>query len=191
MSLKCTETSLSGVLVIEPTVFSDERGSVLQSYRQDEYAEVGIVGPFVQDNCSQSRGGVIRGLHYQLEHPQGKLIYVAAGEIFDVVVDIRLGSGTFGQWAGVRVSAQNHRQVYVPEGFAHGFAVISESAQVIYKCTDFHCPSDEHGILWCDGDIGVDWPVEQPILSAKDRGNCKLADIPRSLLPNCPAGPRR
>lgn len=183
MALKCTETSLPGVLVITPAVFPDERGFFLQTHHQGQYAELGIPGPFVQDNCSFSRRGTTRGLHYQLQHPQGKLVYVVTGEIFDVAVDIRQGSATFGQWVGVRLSASGHEQIYVPPGFAHGFAVLSESAHVIYKCTDLYTPGDDYGILWSDPAIGIDWPIDNPIVSEKDLANPTLADAPPAQLP--------
>lgn len=184
MTLKCTDTALAGVLAIDPVVFGDQRGFFLQTHHRRQYGELGVAGPFVQDNCSFSRCGAIRGLHYQLQHPQGKLIYVVAGEIFDVAVDIRVGSPTFGKWIGLWLSGDNHRQIYVPEGFAHGFAVTSESAHVIYKCTDFYTAGDDYGILWSDPDIGIDWPIDEPTLSDKDRANPKLADAPRGNLPN-------
>ncbi len=181
--MKCKETLLPGVLVIEPDVFKDTRGFFMEAYHQKEYAAVGIDCVFVQDNLSHSTRGTLRGLHYQLKHAQGKLIYVVTGEIFDVSVDIRRGSPTFGTWVGTHVSAQNKRLVYVPQGFAHGFSVLSKTADVIYKCTDFYTPDDEHGIFWADPSIKIDWKIENPTLSKKDRQNPKLSEIPADFLP--------
>ncbi|MEW5804529.1 MAG: dTDP-4-dehydrorhamnose 3,5-epimerase [bacterium] len=163
-------TSLDGVLLIEPHVFMDSRGIFLETYQQKRYEEAGIgVGkPFVQDNHSHSVRGALRGLHYQLLHPQGKLVWVVCGTIFDVAVDIRRNSPTFGKWLGIHLSAGDHRQIFIPEGFAHGFCVLSEQADVIYKCTDFYVPGDEYGIRWDDPDLAIGWPVRNPILSEKD-----------------------
>lgn len=163
-------TALEGVLVIEPRVFADARGFFFESYRADRYAAAGLPARFVQDNHSCSAPGTLRGLHYQLRHPQGKLIRVLRGSIFDVAVDIRRGSPTFGRWVGVDLSAENKRQLYVPPGFAHGFCVPHEGSEVEYKCTDFYAPDDEHGIVWNDPTIGIDWPVASPLISDKDRG---------------------
>ena len=155
----------------------------METYHQQKYQKTGIDQAFVQDNHSHSNQGVLRGLHYQLKHPQGKLIYAVTGTIFDVAVDIRRGSPTFGQWTGAELSADNKRQIYVPQGFAHGFVVLSQSADVIYKCTDVYAPGDEYGILWSDPEIGINWPVKNPILSQKDLENPTLNQIPESLLP--------
>lgn len=186
MSFKFITTSLDGVLIIEPDIFRDDRGFFLETFQQEKYAEGGIDKVFVQDNRSHSSRGTLRGLHYQLKHSQGKLVHVVTGEIFDVAVDIRRGSTTFGQWEGVYLSAENHRQIYVPEGFAHGFCVLSDTADVVYKCTDFYTPGDEYGILWSDPAIGIDWPVTTPILSDKDSINPELSKVPESLLPLFP-----
>ncbi len=185
MPLKFIATSLAGVFIIEPEVFRDGRGFFIETFQQEKYAEGGIDKKFVQDNHSYSTRGTLRGLHYQLKHPQGKLVHVVTGEIFDVAVDIRRGSPTFGQWEGVYLSAENHRQIYVPEGFAHGFCVLSDTANVMYKCTDFYTPGDEYGILWSDPAIGIDWPVASKVLSDKDSKNPELGNIQENLLPVC------
>lgn len=176
-------THLPGVRIIEPKVFDDERGFLLESYHTRRYVEAGIPGYFVQDNHSRSRRGVLRGLHYQRSYPQGKLVWVTRGEVFDVAVDIRQGSPTFGCWVGVTLSEENHRQLYIPPGFAHGFCVLSDTADLLYKCTDFYHPEDERGILWCDPDLGIDWPVMTPILSKKDQLYPRLAHVPLEYLP--------
>jgi len=183
MSVKFIKTSLSGVLFVEPQVFEDSRGFFMETYHLRKYKEIGIDRVFVQDNHSHSRRGVLRGLHYQLHNPQGKLVYVIRGEIFDVAVDIRRGSPTFGKWVGTILSAENRRQIFVPEGFAHGFCVTSEQADVIYKCTDLYVPGDEYGILWSDPTINITWPVENPLLSEKDSQNQRLDDVPEEELP--------
>ncbi len=183
MPIKFTRTSLPGVLLIDPDVFSDARGFFMETHHQKKYAGEGIGKAFVQDNHSHSQKGVLRGLHYQLRHPQGKLIFVITGGIFDVAVDIRQGSPTFGKWLGTLLSAENKRQIFVPEGFAHGFCVLSETADVLYKCTDFYNPGDEFGVLWSDPAIGIDWPVEMPVISLKDSQYPGLKDIPKDLLP--------
>lgn len=184
MAVKYTDTSLPGVLIVEPVVFTDDRGFFLETYHQKKYAETGIDSTFVQDNRSHSRRGVLRGLHYQLRYPQGKLVCVMRGEIFDVAVDIRRGSPTFGKWEGVYLSSENNRQIFVPEGYAHGFCVVSETADVLYKCTDFYHPNDEFGILWSDPTIGIAWPTTAPVLSAKDSQYPKLSDIAEAFLPS-------
>ena len=163
-----SKTSLPGVILIEPKVFGDSRGFFLESYHAHRYAQEGLPGQFVQDNHSRSVQGTLRGLHYQLQHPQGKLVWVVVGEVFDVAVDIRQGSPTFGQWFGTYLSAENHQQLYIPPGFAHGFSVTSDTAEFLYKCTDFYSPGDEYGILWNDPVLNIDWPTDTPILSAKD-----------------------
>lgn len=183
MTLKCTEKSIPGVLLIEPMVFEDDRGFFLETYHEKKYPEAGIDKPFVQDNHSHSCRGTLRGLHYQLKHPQGKLVYVIRGEVFDVAVDIRRGSSTFGQWTGTILSEKNKHQLFIPEGFAHGLCVISETADVLYKCTDLYAPGDEYGILWSDPVIGIDWPVENPVLSEKDAESPRLMDVPEELFP--------
>ena len=163
-------TALEGVVIIEPKVFRDARGFFLESYRADRYAAAGLPARFVQDNHSCSAPGTLRGLHYQLQHAQGKLVRVIRGSIFDVAVDIRRGSPTFGRWVGATLSADNARQFYIPPGFAHGFCVPDQETEVEYKCTDFYAPDDERGIAWNDPTIAIDWPVTKPLLSEKDRG---------------------
>ena len=183
MSLQCHGATLGEIIMVEPQVFKDDRGFFLETYHQTRYTEKGIDQPFVQDNHSHSRKGSIRGLHYQLKHPQGKLVYAVTGRIFDVVLDIRRGSPTFGNWCGAHLSAENKHQIYIPPGFAHGFSVLSDRADVIYKCTDFYTPGDEYGVLWNDPDLEIDWGVDNPILSPKDLENSQLSRIPRDLLP--------
>jgi dTDP-4-dehydrorhamnose 3,5-epimerase len=175
--------SLPGVIVIEPVKYKDPRGYFLETFHQKKYADSGIDQIFVQDNYSRSKRDTLRGLHYQLQHPQGKLVYAVAGEIYDVIVDIRYGSPTFGQWSSIHLSAENCRQIFIPKGFAHGFCVLSETADVVYKCTDFYAPGDDFGIFWSDPQIGIEWPVENPILSDKDKKHPKLSDVSRNLLP--------
>ena len=169
--MKVTPTEIPEVVLIEPQVFRDERGFFLESYNRQKYRDAGIELEFVQDNHSRSQRGTIRGLHAQINRPQGKLIRVIEGEIFDVAVDVRRGSPTFKQWVGVWLTADNFRQIYVPPGFIHGFCVTSEIAQVEYKCTDFYDPASEISIQWNDAEIGIDWPlgeIVEPILSKKD-----------------------
>ena len=175
--MKFIPSELPDVIVIEPDVFQDRRGFFLETYHIDKYRAGGIPDAFVQDNHSRSAGGTIRGLHCQLQHPQGKLIRVIEGEIFDVAVDVRRGSPTFGKWVGVTLSAENFRQCYIPKGFAHGFAVVSAVAQVEYKCTDIYDPSGEIGIAWDDPAVGIAWPVSSPVLSDRDKRHPRLADI--------------
>lgn len=186
MALKIIDTKLPGVVVIEPPSFGDNRGSFMETYHKEKYADAGLNKMFVQDNLSHSRLNVLRGLHYQLKHPQGKLIYVVAGEIYDVAVDIRRGSPTFCQWEGVYLSSENKKQIYVPEGFAHGFVVLSQTADVIYKCTDLYAPGDEYGIFWADPSISIKWPIKDPILSEKDSRNPLLRDVKDADLPVYP-----
>jgi dTDP-4-dehydrorhamnose 3,5-epimerase len=171
------------VVVIEPPSFADNRGFFMETYHKKTYETAGLKKFFVQDNISYSMKNVLRGLHYQLRHPQGKLIYVISGEIFDVAVDIRKGSPTFCQWEGVLLSSENKKQIYIPEGFAHGFVVLSETAYVAYKCTALYTPGDEYGVFWNDPAIGIDWPVDAPILSDKDNRNPHIKDVPESDLP--------
>lgn len=175
--MKVSKTELEGVLIIEPKVHSDLRGSFYESYVKKKYEEHGIYDGFIQDNHSMSRKGVLRGLHYQENPGQAKLVRVTRGEVFDVAVDIRKGSPTFGKWSGVRLSDENHRQLYIPIGFAHGFCVLSESAEFLYKCSEYYAPSGERGILWNDPDIGIAWPIKGPILSEKDERHPRLRDI--------------
>lgn len=179
--MKVIETKLSGILILEPKVFRDTRGFFQEIWNLERYAEIGITKPFVQDNLSFSTRGVLRGLHYQEPHSQGKLVSVFSGEVFDVAVDIRVGSPTFGQWVGVTLSGENHRQLWIPPGFAHGFCVVSDTAYFTYKCTDIYTPQDEGGISWNDPDIGIDWPLIH--LSDKDKQHVRLKDMPASRLP--------
>lgn len=176
--MRFIEAGLPGVIIIEPDVFEDRRGYFLETYHAKKYADAGIAGPFVQDNFSRSVRGTLRGLHYQRAHAQGKLVCAVEGVVFDVAVDIRPGSPTFGKWFGVELSAANKRQLYIPTGCAHGFCVISDVAAFSYKCTDFYVPQDEGGILWNDPAIGISWPISSPLLSAKDQAYQRLADIP-------------
>jgi len=169
--LKLAPTSIPDVLMVTPTVFGDDRGYFMEVWHQAKYAAAGLDVRFVQDNQSRSRIGTLRGLHYQVEHAQGKLVRALSGEIFDVAVDIRRSSPTFGKWVGATLSGENKAQLYVPPGFAHGFLVTSETAEVEYKCTDYYAPQHERSIAWNDPDIGIEWPLPPgvtPILSAKD-----------------------
>lgn len=181
--MKFIETPLSGCVVIEPQVFGDSRGFFYESYNAAKYREAGIDRKFVQSNVSRSARGVLRGLHYQWPRPQGKLVSVLEGEVYDVAVDIRHGSPTFGQWAGVMLTAENHRHFWVPEGFAHGFCVLSEYATFSYQCTDLYDAKADGGIRWNDPAIGIDWPLSQPLLSDKDGKTPLLADVPPNRLP--------
>ncbi len=170
------ETILPGVLIIEPTVHGDHRGFFLESYRANQYADMGIRQPFVQDNHSRSQFGVLRGLHFQINKPQGKLVRVTRGSVFDVAVDVNPASETYGQYVGVDLSDDNHRLFWVPPGYAHGFVVTSDVADFQYKCTDYYQPADEGGVAWNDPDIGIEWPVAEPTLSEKDLALPRLAD---------------
>lgn len=176
--MKLVETTLPGVLIIEPKVFGDERGFFLESWNRQTMADAGLEMDFVQDNHSRSAHGVLRGLHYQLENPQGKLVRVTRGAVFDVAVDIRASSPQFGQWVGVELSAENHRMLWVPPGFAHGFVVLSETADFLYKCTTAYHPPSDRSLRWNDPDIAIAWPDvgTAPILSAKDEAAPLLAD---------------
>lgn len=174
--MKVVPTALPGVMLIEPQVFRDRRGFFFESYHAERYARVGLPERFVQDNHSCSAPGTLRGLHYQLHRPQGKLVRVLRGAVFDVAVDIRRGSPTFGRWVGVELSADNKRQLFIPAGFAHGFCVTGGESEVEYKCTDYYVPEDQRGILWNDPALGIEWPVREPILSDKDRAFPRLAD---------------
>ena len=170
--LQVEECGIRGLRVITPQVHGDSRGYFMETYEQRDFAAIGIGQAFVQDNQSSSHRGVLRGLHFQKEFPQAKLVRVIRGEVFDVAVDIREGSETYGKWFGVRLSAENKKQFYIPEGFAHGFYVLSEEAEFCYKCSDFYHPGDEGGILWSDPAIGISWPIpegETPLLSEKDK----------------------
>lgn len=179
--MKITEGPLSGLLIIEPKMFMDDRGFFFESFQKQRYQEHGIPS-FVQDNISRSKQGVLRGLHYQLPHPQGKLVYVTRGNIWDVAVDIRKSSPTFGQWYGTYLNDENHRQLYIPPGFAHGFCVLSAEADFHYKCTDYYFPGTEHGIAWNDKQLDIPWPVQHPVLSPKDEKHPCLNDVPHEQL---------
>jgi dTDP-4-dehydrorhamnose 3,5-epimerase len=181
--MKVIETKLPGVMIVEPTVFGDARGFFMETWNQKRYAATGLPLSFVQDNLSFSRQGTLRGLHFQHPNAQGKLVFVLQGEVFDVAVDIRFGSPTFGQWVGATLSADNKRQLYIPAGFAHGFFVVSETALFAYKCTDFYNPEAEGGIAWDDPDLSITWPEGKPILSDKDRNYPRLEELPSSQLP--------
>ncbi len=179
MTMKVTETGIAGLLVLEPKVFGDARGFFMESFNARTFAEVtGLSGvEFVQDNHSRSQQGVLRGLHYQVRQPQGKLVRVAQGRVFDVAVDLRRASPTFGKWYGVELSGENHRQFWVPAGFAHGFYVMSESADFLYKTTDYYAPEHERSLAWNDATVGVHWPLQgEPLLSAKDLAGKPLAE---------------
>ncbi len=180
------ETKLPGVLLVEPKVFGDERGFFMETWHAERYEEAGLPGSagFVQDNLSFSRRGVLRGLHFQNPDQQGKLVYVLQGEVYDVAVDIRAGSPTFGEWAGAALSSENKRQLYVPEGFAHGFLVTSSTALFAYKCTAKYNARAEAAVLWNDPEIGIQWPVDAPTLSEKDRAAPTLAEAPVERLPS-------
>jgi dTDP-4-dehydrorhamnose 3,5-epimerase len=169
--MKVIETALPGVVIIEPKVFGDERGFFMETYSELRYHEAGIPQRFVQANHSRSRQGVLRGLHYQLIQPQGKLVSVSRGRVFDVAVDVRRGSPTFGQWVGCILDDETHKQIYIPPGFAHGFAVLSEVADFLYQCTDYYHPASEAGIAWNDPELGIDWPEMDYTLSEKDQKN--------------------
>jgi len=181
--MKVLKTSIEDVLIIEPQVFSDSRGFFMETYQQDRYERDGIHAVFVQDNFSCSVQGTLRGLHYQFPNAQKKLVQVLKGEVFDVAVDIRVGSPTFGKWAGVLLSEANHRQLFIPEGFAHGFAVLSSEAIFLYKCSDYYAPNSEKGIIWNDPDLDIAWPIPEPILSEKDMRYPCLKDMNLEELP--------
>lgn len=180
---------LPDVLVIEPKVFGDARGFFLETYNQERYAQAGLDVRFVQDNMSASKRGILRGMHLQHPGGQGKLVSVVVGKVYDVALDVRQGSPTFGRWAGFELSGDDHRQVYIPPGFAHGFCVLSERAIFTYKCTDFYRPEAELGVIWNDPDVGIDWPMESPELSEKDRVHPRLADIDPQRLPKYEGSP--
>jgi dTDP-4-dehydrorhamnose 3,5-epimerase len=184
-------TDLDGALIIHPRVFSDQRGYFMETYHRPRYAEAGITTEFIQDNLSRSTRATLRGLHFQINHPQAKLVQVIEGEVFDVIVDLRAASPTFGRWTGALLSATNHHQLFVPAGFAHGFAVLSETALFAYKCSDLYTPEDEGGLLWSDPALGIDWRVTDPVLSEKDAAFPPLAQLTPAQLPQViftPAG---
>ena len=178
------ETKLSGILIFEPDVFSDERGFFLETWNSTRYEKAGIKGSFVQDNVSFSQKGVLRGLHFQYPQSQGKFVQVLSGEVVDVAVDIRADSPTFGQWISEILSDANHRQIYIPPGFAHGYCVTSETAVFSYKCTAFYNPASEGGIIWNDPDINIDWQIKEPVLSVKDASLPRLKDIRPEKMPH-------
>ena len=175
-----TKTGIEGLVVVEPKVFGDNRGYFMETYNYNDFKAAGLDMVFVQDNQSKSKKGVLRGLHFQKKNPQGKLVRVVSGEVYDVAVDLRKGSDTYGKWYGVLLSAENKKLFYVPEGFAHGFVVMSETAEFVYKCTRFYDPSDEGGLMWNDPEIGIDWPVPENaelLLSEKDQHHQPLKDF--------------
>jgi dTDP-4-dehydrorhamnose 3,5-epimerase len=174
------ETKLSGLYIIEPAVFGDQRGYFLEAYNKSDFHEAGLTMDFVQDNESKSRKGVLRGMHFQTKHTQGKLVRATRGEVYDVAVDLRKGSPTFGQWEGVLLTEENKRQFYVPEGFAHGFLVLSDEAVFNYKCTDYYAPEYDSGLLWNDPEVGIQWPlegIEEVLLSEKDKVQKTLKEL--------------
>lgn len=174
------ETKIKGVYIIEPKVFGDNRGYFMETYNKEQFDAAGLTMTFVQDNESKSSKGVLRGLHFQTQHTQGKLVRVTEGEVFDVAVDLRKGSPTYGQWEGVILNDENKRQFYIPEGFAHGFLVLSDKAVFNYKCTDFYDPEHDGGVMWNDPDIGIEWPlegIEEILLSEKDKNHKGLKDL--------------
>jgi dTDP-4-dehydrorhamnose 3,5-epimerase len=176
--MKVSHSKLKGCAIIEPLVHGDERGFFLETFQAERYQEeAGIDLPFVQDNHSRSSRGVLRGLHFQKTKPQGKLVRVVLGEVYDVALDIRKGSQTFGEWEGVILSEHNKKQLWVPPGFAHGFVVLSDPSAFMYKCTDYYDPSDEGSILWNDPDLDIPWPIANPVLSAKDESAKQLIDL--------------
>lgn len=181
--MDCIETGIPGLLIIEPTIHGDERGFFMETWHARHYAGVGLPERFVQSNVSRSASGVIRGLHYQYPEPQGKLVQAIEGRVFDVAVDIRVDSETYRQWVGVELSAANHRQLYVPEGFAHGFCVLGRSATISYLCTREFSAEHDAAIAWDDPDIGIEWPIEPQSMSAKDRAAPRLREVPSEQLP--------
>lgn len=179
--MKLIPTAIPDVVILEPKVFGDHRGFFMETWRESTLAEVAPGLRFVQDNHSKSGKGILRGLHYQLQQPQGKLVRVVSGEIFDVAVDMRRHSSTYGQWVGEVLSAENRRQLWVPPGFAHGFLVTSDSAEMVYKCTDYYAPEDEYSLAWNDPELAIDWPmtgISEAILSEKDKQAHRFADAP-------------
>ena len=180
--MKITRCDIAGLLIIEPKVFGDARGFFLETWHEQRYREAGLDLHFVQDTVSSSRRGTIRGMHFQNPKAQAKLVWVMDGEVFDVAVDLRRSSPTFGRWHGLNLSSQNRLQFYVPPGFAHGFAVLSETALFTYKCTEFYSPKDELTLSWDDQDIGVKWPFSGPLLSEKDKNGVRLKDLPSDRL---------
>lgn len=188
--MNVTETALPGVLLLEPRVFPDERGHFMETWNRDRYAAAGVPDRFVQDNVSVSRRGVLRGLHFQHPHAQGKLVSVPWGEVWDVAVDVRAGSPRFGQWVGYSLSAENARQLWIPEGFAHGFVVLSERAVFQYKCTDVYHPEAERTLRWDDPELAIEWPVSDPLVSEKDAQGVTLSGLRPDHQPPYPGGGR-
>lgn len=175
-----TKTDIDGVIIVEPQVFGDARGYFMESYTEKDFVAGGITCKFVQDNQSKSRKGVLRGLHYQTEHSQSKLVRVISGEVFDVAVDLRKGSETYGKWVGVLLSSENKKQFFIPKGFAHGFVVLSDEAEFCYKCDDYYHPEFEAGLMWNDPDIGIDWPIPDDVeilLSEKDKKHPSIKSL--------------
>jgi dTDP-4-dehydrorhamnose 3,5-epimerase len=181
--MKIINTSIDGVIIIEPVHFKDDRGFFMETYQKERYQACGIKCDFVQDNLSSSIQGTLRGLHYQYPTAQAKLVHVIQGEVYDVAVDIRRGSPTYGKWTGEILSGENKRQLFIPEGFAHGFCVTSKTAILAYKCSNYYSPESEAGVLWSDPEIGIDWPVASPVLSEKDKKLPFLKNIPSDRLP--------
>jgi dTDP-4-dehydrorhamnose 3,5-epimerase len=179
-------TSLPEVWELQPKVFSDARGFFLETYHKQKFSDLGIPDVFIQDNHSRSAKGTLRGLHYQLRHTQAKLCRVVEGEVLDVAVDVRIGSPTFGKWASVLLSAERQNQVYIPQGFAHGFVALSDSVQFLYKCSDLYDPASEYGIIWNDPALAISWGVANPLVSEKDAKYSTLAAMPREFLPQYP-----
>lgn len=174
---KFSETNIKDVFIIEPQIFGDERGYFMETFKDSDFKEAGLNYHFVQDNQSKSRKGVLRGLHYQLHYPQAKLVRVISGEVFDVAVDLRKNSPTYGKWVGVVLSAENKKMFMIPRGFAHGFVVLSETAEFVYKCDELYHPEDEGGIMWNDPEIGIEWPYQgEPLLSEKDKKHPSLKE---------------
>lgn len=180
--MKIIHCELQGLIVVEPAVFADARGFFMELWNQDRYRQHGLGAEFVQDNLSSSRRGALRGLHFQNPNPQAKLLQVLQGEVFDVGVDLRRSSPTFGRWHGLVLSGENKRQLYLPAGFAHGFAVLSETAVFYYKCSGLYCPKDELTLRWDDPDIGIQWPLDNPLLSEKDSKGLRLCELPPERL---------
>jgi len=175
--LRITEFELKGLFLLQPEVFRDERGFFMETWNARKYGQLGLPATFVQDNLSRSSRGTLRGLHYQKPHSQGKLVSLLKGKVWDVSVDLRLDSPTFGKWAGITLDSDSGSQLYIPPGFAHGFCTLSEEALFFYKCTDFYSPDDERGIAWNDPQLNINWPVSDPLLSSKDRGYPNLGEV--------------
>lgn len=180
--MKVIETKLDGVLILEPRVFEDERGRFQETWNAERYAELGVSGPFVQDNVSVSKKGVLRGLHFQNPNPQGKLVSVLQGAVYDVAVDVRQGSPTFAEWVGAELSAENGRQMWIPEGFAHGFQALTNETVFSYKCTNLYSPPDEHSLRWSDPALSIEWPLPEPLTAPKDAAAPLLVEIAEAAL---------